>query len=69
MVPPRQYPATYDGHPLARAAIAAPGNPHALCLPCACQDEGAGRRVRDAAARGGKRLGMGTPCVRFREAR
>lgn len=62
-IPLSRYPDTYNGQPLAVAALAAQKNYYSLYLTCAHGDE---ERLREGFARAGKTLDMGKSCVRFR---
>ena len=50
-IPLTRYPETYNGQPLAYAALAAQKNKYSLYLTCACMDEARATRLRDARAR------------------
>ena len=65
-IPLERYPNTYNGQPLAYAAIAAQKNYYALYLMSAysgAQEQA----VRDAFAQAGKKLDMGKSCIRFKK--
>jgi uncharacterized protein YdhG (YjbR/CyaY superfamily) len=65
-VPLERYPDTYNGQPLAYAAIAAQKNYYALYLMSAytgAQEQA----VREAFAAAGKKLDMGKSCIRFKK--
>jgi uncharacterized protein YdhG (YjbR/CyaY superfamily) len=59
---------TYNGQPLAYAALAAQKNAFSLYLTCAYASEARTASLRDAAAASGKKLDMGKSCIRFRKA-
>jgi uncharacterized protein YdhG (YjbR/CyaY superfamily) len=65
-VPLARYPDTYNGQPLAYAALAAQKNYYALYLMSADAD-GQEQALRDAFAAAGKKLDMGKSCIRFRK--
>ncbi len=65
-IPRERYPDTYNGQPLAYAALAAQKSHYALYLTCAYQDEAGERRLRDAFAAAGKTLDLGKSCLRFK---
>lgn len=65
-VPLARCPDTYNGKPLALAALAAQKNHCALYLHCAYQDSAAEARLRQAYAQAGVRLDMGKSCLRFK---
>jgi hypothetical protein len=59
---------TYNGQPLAYAALAAQKNHNALYLNCASASEERIDRLRRAATLAGKKLDMGKSCIRFQRA-
>jgi len=65
-VPLARYPDTYNGKPLAYAALAAQKNHYALYLTCVYQDPARAERLREEFSGAGKRLDMGKSCIRFR---
>jgi hypothetical protein len=65
-VPLARYPDTYNGQPLAYAALAAQKGHYALYLMDAYQDPARARWLADAFARAGKKLDMGESCLRFK---
>jgi uncharacterized protein YdhG (YjbR/CyaY superfamily) len=65
-IPLERYPGTYNGQPLAYAAIAAQKNHCALYLMSVYTGEQQ-QAVRDAFAAAGKKLDMGKSCIRFRK--
>lgn len=65
-VPLERYPDTYNGQPLAYAALAAQKSHFALYLHCAYADPERAERLREGFARAGKKLDMGKSCVRFK---
>jgi hypothetical protein len=65
-VPLERYRQTYNGQPLAYAAIAAQKNYYALYLMSACAGEQE-QAVRVAFAAAGKKLDMGKSCIRFKK--
>jgi hypothetical protein len=66
VVPLSRYPTTYNGQPLAYAALAAQKSHYALYLTCAYTDPAQAEALRAGFARAGKRLDMGKSCLRFR---
>jgi hypothetical protein len=66
-VPLERYPRTYNGQPLAYAALAAQKNYFALYLTGAYQDPDAETWLREEFRKAGKKLDMGKSCVRFRK--
>jgi hypothetical protein len=66
-VPLDRYPNTYNGQPLAYAALAAQKNNYSLYLTCVYQDPKRERALRDAFAKAGKKLDMGKSCIRFKK--
>jgi hypothetical protein len=65
-IPLRRYPVTYNGQPLAVAALAAQKNYYALYLMCVYQDAGLLKKLKDHYRKAGKKLDMGKACIRFR---
>lgn len=65
-LPLERYPDTYNGQPLAYAALAAQKNHFALYLPCVYQEPGRDVRLEEEFRAAGKKLDMGKSCVRFR---
>jgi Domain of unknown function (DU1801) len=66
-VPLARYPDTYNGQPLAYAAIAAQKNYYALYLLGAYTDGRQEAEVREAFRAAGKKLDMGKSCIRFKK--
>jgi hypothetical protein len=66
-VPRERYPDTYNGQPLAFAALAAQKNHYALYLNCVYQDSEREGRLREEFQQAGKKLDMGKSCVRFKK--
>jgi uncharacterized protein YdhG (YjbR/CyaY superfamily) len=66
VVPLAQYPDTYNGQPLAYAALAAQKGHYALYLNCASHDPAEATWLADAFRAAGKKLDMGKSCLRFR---
>lgn len=64
-IPLERYPDTYNGQPLAYAALAAQKNYYSLYLMNVYAEEGE-RALRNAFAAAGKKLDMGKSCIRFR---
>ena len=64
-IPLEDYPNTYNGQPLAYAALAAQKNYYALYL--AYQNPAQEQWLRDEFAKAGKKLDMGKACLRFRK--
>lgn len=67
VVPLKHYPNTYNGQPLAYAALAAQKNAYSLYLNVAYGDNAIDRAFRQAFAEAGKKLDMGKSCVRFKK--
>ncbi|HEX2187988.1 MAG TPA: DUF1801 domain-containing protein [Longimicrobiaceae bacterium] len=65
-LPLERYPDTYNGQPLAYAALAAQKSHFALYLNCVYQQPGGDAALAEEFRRAGKRLDMGKSCVRFR---
>ena len=65
-VPLARYPDTYNGQPLAYAALAAQKSHYALYLTCAYTDPAQAAWLERAFAAAGKRLDIGKSCVRFK---
>jgi Domain of unknown function (DU1801) len=66
-IPLEDYPDTYNGEPLAIAALASQKRHMSLYLNCVYSDEGEKRRFEERWAETGKKLDMGKSCVRFKE--
>ena len=66
-VPLERYPNTYNGQPLAYAALAAQKNYFALYLMCVYQDPNQEAWLKKEFKKAGKNLDMGKSCVRFRK--
>lgn len=64
-VPLERYPGTYNGQPLAIAALASQKRYMSLYLMAVYGDPQTERWFRDAWAASGKKLDMGKSCVRF----
>jgi hypothetical protein len=65
-IPLSRYPVTYNGQPLALAALAAQKNYFALYLMCVHQDAALLKKLKDRYKKAGKKLDMGKSCLRFR---
>jgi uncharacterized protein YdhG (YjbR/CyaY superfamily) len=59
---------TYNGQPLAYAALAAQKNANSLYLNCVYASEDRTERLKAAASADGKKLDMGKSCIRFKRA-
>jgi hypothetical protein len=59
---------TYNGQPLAYAALAAQKNSNSLYLNCVYASEARTERLKAAANAEGKKLDMGKSCIRFKRA-
>lgn len=59
---------TYNGQPLAYAALAAQKNTNSLYLNCVYASAERTERLKAAAAAEGKKLDMGKSCIRFKRA-
>ena len=59
---------TYNGQPLAYAALAAQKNANSLYLNCTYASAERTERLRAAAEAEGKKLDMGKSCIRFKRA-
>ena len=59
---------TYNGQPLAYAALAAQKNANSLYLNCVYASKERTERLKAAAASEGKKLDMGKSCIRFKRA-
>ena len=68
VVPLDDYPVTYNGQPLAYAALAAQKNGNSLYLNCVYASPERAERLRAAWAASGRKLDMGKSCIRFRRA-
>jgi hypothetical protein len=66
-IPLERYPNTYNGQPLAYAALAAQKQYYALYLMGVDQDKEQEQQLRAAFERAGKKLNMGKSCLRFRK--
>jgi hypothetical protein len=66
-VPLKVCPDTYNGQPLAYAALAAQKNYYAVYLSCVYGDSDSANWFRKRYLATGKRLDMGKSCVRFRK--
>ena len=66
-IPLETYPDTYNGQPLAYAALAAQKNYYALYLTCADQDQGSAAWIAEEFRKVGKKLDMGKSCLRFKK--
>ena len=67
-LPLERYPDTYNGQPLAYAALAAQKNHTALYLNCIHASEARTKNLKQAYAAAGKKLDMGKSCIRFKKA-
>ena len=65
-IPLERYPTTYNGQPLAYAALAAQKHHYALYLLGAYADPAQAARLAAAFAAAGKKLDLGKSCLRFR---
>ena len=65
-IPLKRYPETYNGQPLALAALAAQKNNYALYLMCVYQDAALLRTLKESFRKAGKKLDMGKSCIRFK---
>jgi len=65
-VPLERYPDTYNGQPLAYAALASQKNHVALYLNCIYVSPEQSRRFEEAYAASGRKLDMGKSCLRFK---
>ncbi len=68
VIPLERYPDTYNGQPLAYAALAAQKNSNSLYLNCVYASEERTERLKQAWAATGKKLDMGKSCIRFKKA-
>lgn len=66
-VPLARLPDTYNGQPLAFAALAAQKNHYALYLMCVYADSRAEQDLRAAYAQAGRKLDFGKSCLRFKQ--
>jgi uncharacterized protein YdhG (YjbR/CyaY superfamily) len=66
-VPLERYPNTYNGQPLAYAALGSQKNYMAVYLTTIYGDEEAGKRFEAAYRATGKRYDVGKSCVRFKK--
>lgn len=67
-IPLERYPSTYNGQPLAYAALAAQKNANSLYLNCVYASRERTERLKQAWAEAGKKLDMGKSCIRFKKA-
>jgi hypothetical protein len=67
-IPLKDFPDTYNGQPLAYAALASQKNYNALYLMVPYGDPKQRQQLEDAFAKAGKKLDMGKSCVRFKTA-
>ena len=65
-IPLKRYPETYNGQPLALAALAAQKDYYALYLMCIYQDAALLKKLRESFRKAGKKLDMGKSCIRFK---
>ena len=68
VIPLDHYPETYNGQPLAYAALAAQKNYNALYLNCVYASTERTQRLRERWKAAGKKLDMGKSCIRFKRA-
>ena len=66
-IPLEDYPDTYNGEPLAIAALASQKRHMALYLNCVYSHAGEKERFEERWAETGKKLDMGKSCVRFKQ--
>lgn len=66
-VPLARLPDTYNGQPLAFAALAAQKNHYALYLSCVDADSQTEQALRSAYAQAGRKLDFGKSCLRFKQ--
>ncbi|GGD46977.1 DUF1801 domain-containing protein [Pseudoxanthomonas indica] len=66
-VPLARLPDTYNGQPLAFAALAAQKNYYALYLSCVDADSQTEQLLRNAYAEAGRKLDFGKSCLRFKQ--
>jgi hypothetical protein len=66
-IPLEMYPETYNGQPLAYAALAAQKHYYSLYLMGVYQDPNQESKLRESFKKAGKRLDIGKSCVRFRK--
>lgn len=66
-IPLERYPDTYNGQPLAYAALAAQKNHYALYLTCAYETPGSADWIAEEFRKAGKKLDMGKSCLRFKK--
>lgn len=64
-VPLDRFRDTYNGQPLAYAALASQKRYCSLYLSCAYQDANTRKTLLDAFARAGRKANMGKSCIRF----
>lgn len=67
-VPLSRFPATYNGHPLCYAALAAQKNYNSIYLMNVYGDGASAKQFAEAFRKAGKKLDMGKSCVRFKSA-
>jgi hypothetical protein len=67
VVPLRRFPDTYNGHPLAVAALASQKQHMSLYLMCVYGHPSTQAWFRSEFKKAGKKLDMGKSCVRFRK--
>lgn len=65
-IPLEQFPNTYNKQPLCTVGLAAQKNHLALYLMCAYTDPNDDASLREAYEAAGKKLDMGTSCIRFK---
>ena len=65
-IPLADYPDTYNGQPLAYAALAAQKRHYALYLTAVYADSAEEARLRERFVQAGRKLDMGKSCLRFR---
>ena len=68
VVPRKRYPETYNGHPLAIAALASQKNAMSAYLMCVYGDPEIRTWFQSAWKKSGKKLDMGKSCIRFKSA-
>jgi hypothetical protein len=68
VIPLEDYPDTYNGQPLAYAALAAQKNSNSLYLNCVYASAERTERLKAAWAATAKKLDMGKSCIRFNRA-
>jgi hypothetical protein len=65
-VPFKLYPDTPNGQPLSYLGLAAQKNHYALYAVCVCSETKPGSWLKEEFAKAGKKLDMGTSCIRFK---